>query len=495
MGAPNITIAFYEQANATIARGDKGIMAMILREDLPGEVGKEIELGGRPATDLIGDGVSILADGSVVGPIKHLNDYTQFSESEKEGWFFPIRLDEKYRGKSKCRRVSGSPGQQRSNPDDTDWIVRLTDGADTVYEFTADDDPEPFLTLNFRQATLLADNQDAAGAAPVPKANRYKILDATDIPETLSGPNRTQIQKALLGYQTAPKKILAAVIADAEDYADALAGLSADDWDYLVCPSVETDGKEEEIVSWIKNQRDNNHKIYKAVLPEREADYEGIINVANGYTDADGNVFTPEQCCARVAGILCGTPWSISCTYAPLTDAVMCDILEPDELDEAVDAGKLVFMWDGEKAKICRGVNSFVTAVQGKGDSFKKIKLVETMDLIQSDIRKTAQDTYIGKYANTYDNKCLLVTAVNGYFDTLVRDNILESGVCEIDVDAHRTYIKSKGGKFVVDGETVDLEDATEQQIRRANTGSEVFLRATVSMIDAIEDITLNIYL
>ena len=46
----------------------------------------------------------------------------------------------------------------------------------------------------------------------------------------------------------------------------------------------------------------------------------------------------------------------------------------------------------------------------------------------------------------------------------------------------------------MVDGETVDVEYATEDQIRRAATGSQVFLIATISMLDAIEDIKLDIY-
>ncbi len=321
------------------------------------------------------------------------------------------------------------------------------------------------------------------------------VLDATDIPEGYSEANVAQIKNALIGYQNAPKKVIVVAIPSADDYADALTELANLDWDYLVAPSCATDKAAADIATWIKAQRDNNHKIYKAVLPEQAADCEGIVNVACGYTDADGNELTAEQACARIAGIICGTPMTMSCTYAPLTEALGCPAMTQDELDKAVDNGELVLMWDGEKVKIVRGVNSFKTTTADKGDSFKKIKLVETMDLIKHDVRKTAQDSYIGKYANSYDNKNLLTTAINGYFDTLISDGILSSASCEIDVDAQRTYIKSKGGKFVIDGETISLEDATELQIKQANTGSQVFLKATISMLDALEDITLDIYI
>lgn len=321
------------------------------------------------------------------------------------------------------------------------------------------------------------------------------ILDTTDIPSGWTTANAAQVKYALIGYQNAPKKIIAVVIKSAEEYADALTELEKYDWDYLVAPTCSTDSAAADIASWIKSQRTNNHKIYKAVLPNQKADCEGIVNVTGGYTDADGNELTAEAACARIAGIICGTPMTISCTYAPLSEATTCPAKTQEAIDEAVDAGELVLMWDGEKVKIVRGVNSFTTTTTDKGDSYKKIKLVETMDMIQHDIRKTSEDSYIGKYANSYDNKCLLTTAINGYFDSLVRDGILASGSCEIDVDAQRTYLKSKGGKFVIDGETITIEDATELQIKQANTGSQVFLKCTISMLDALEDITIRVYI
>lgn len=322
-----------------------------------------------------------------------------------------------------------------------------------------------------------------------------EILDTTDVPESWGEASQKWIKKALIGYRNAPKKIIAVAIPKNDDYDDALKELATYDWDYLVAPTCATDSKTEGIASWIKSQRTNNYKIYKAVLPSSASDTEGVVNVTMGYTDSDETELTAEQACARIAGIIAGTPMTISCTYAPITEALNCPAKTRSELDNAVDAGELVFMWDGEKVKIVRGVTSFVTTTQAKGESYKKIKLVETMDLIQNDIRKTAEDSYIGKYANSYDNKCLLTTAINGYFDTLIRDGILASGLCEIDIDAQRTYLKSKGGTFVIDGETVKLEDATELQIARANTGSQVFLKCTVSMLDALEDIDISIYL
>lgn len=321
-----------------------------------------------------------------------------------------------------------------------------------------------------------------------------EIIDSTDIPETYTDANKAYLAEALKGYQHPPKKIIAVLIADNSALADAEAELENYDWDYVFCPAaVAADATN--IATWIKSCRDNKYRKYKAVLPNTVADHEGIVNVVEGYVDADGNTVTAAAACARIAGIIAGTPWTMSCTYAPIPEATgITTSRSADDTDAAVDAGQLCLMWDGEKVKIVRGVNSLTTTSQAKGPSYKKIKLVEIMDLIRTDIRKTAEDNYIGKYSNSYDNKCLLTTAINGYFDTLVRDGILASGSCEIDVPAQRTYLKSRGGTFVIDGETIKVEDATELQIKMANTGSDVFLRCNISMLDALEDITISIY-
>lgn len=321
----------------------------------------------------------------------------------------------------------------------------------------------------------------------------YTIYDITDIPSGMTDANKRAIELALKGYVNAPKKILVHVIAAASAYAAGLAALATMTWNYLVCPSVETDNAVSTVASWITTQRTNG-LTYKAVLPNSASDNPGIVNVTSTAT-YDGETIAAEVVACRVAGIIAGTPMTMSCTYAPIADFDDCQRMSAAELDTAVGAGKLVLMWDGEKVKICRGVTSFQTTNDTQGDSFKKIKLVEAMDMIRDDITMTAQDNYIGKYVNSYDNKLLLVTAINAYFRQLVTDGVLASGSCEIDTEAQRDYFEAQGGSIVVDGETVSIDGATEQQIKEGNTGSYVFLRAHLSLLDAIEDITLDIFI
>ena len=106
--------------------------------------------------------------------------------------------------------------------------------------------------------------------------------------------------------------------------------------------------------------------------------------------------------------------------------------------------------------------------------------------MIHNDIRRTAQDSYIGKYANSYDNKCLLITAIQEYFEQLESDGILKRGESSVSIDltAQENYLKSRG---------TDTSEMSEQEIKEADTGSNVFLTASIKILDAIEDINLDI--
>jgi hypothetical protein len=351
---------------------------------------------------------------------------------------------------------------------------------------------------------------------PAAAVNPATIILSSDIPSGLSDTTVEQIKLAMIGYTNAPKKVLVYGMGISEDaetvavdagYKKAMEVSETVKFDYLAIPTVETDGKTQEVASWVKSMRDDKRKKIKAVLPKIEADHEGIINFTtdrnvktetvtekNGTKTAVDIVYTAEQYCARIAGLIAGTPLTFACTYAPLTELSDCTRLT--DIDTPVDNGEFIVFYDGEKVKVVRGVNSFVTTADGKGDSFKKIKIVEAMDMINDDIIKTAQDSYLGKYANSYSNKCLLISAISGYFAQLKRDGIISSYSVSLDAEAIRTYLKSKGLKATLeDGTIKEVDECSDEEIITADTGSFVFLTGNVKILDAIEDVKMPIYI
>lgn len=352
---------------------------------------------------------------------------------------------------------------------------------------------------------------------PALSVNPVTIVTGSDIPDNLSEETREQVKLAMTGYINSPKKVLlyymCAEGGDEEEtaiesaYQRAMEASETERFDYLAVPTVETDGKTEDVAAWIKSMRTDRKKMVKAVLPNTPADNEGIINFTTArciktktVTTKDGEKavvdtsYTAEQYCSRIAGLIAGTPLDIACTYAPLPELSDCTRLT--DLDAPVDKGELIVFYDGEKVKVVRGVNSFVTTVDGKGESFKKIKIVEAMDMINDDIVKTAQDSYLGKYANTYSNKCLLLSAISSYFAQLQRDGIVSSYSVGLDAEAIRLYLKGRGQQAVLDDGTIeDVDECSDEAIVTADTGASVFLTGNVKILDAIEDIKMPIYI
>ena len=337
----------------------------------------------------------------------------------------------------------------------------------------------PSINIAFKEKGISAVERSERGIVllilkeeTLPSQTEVNLYTADDIPKELSDSNREQLELTLRGYVNSPKKVIAEIISkDAEDYTDVL-------------KTIDT------IATWIKGMRTNKNKRIKAVLPDCTADTEGVINFVNQVIRTKTKTYTTAQYCGRIAGIIAGTPMTIACTYAPLLEVIGCDVWTKEEMDTMTDAGKLFFFFDGEKVKLGRGINSLVTTVQGKGISFQKIKLVDLMDMMYDDIRTTAQDHYLGKYANSYANRCLLVTAIQGYLDQLAQEGLLEQGqnTAYIDVESTKIWLESNG-KYTKE----ELADMSEMDIKMANIGSNVFIAVDASLLDAMEDVTIAV--
>lgn len=294
--------------------------------------------------------------------------------------------------------------------------------------------------------------------------------------------NKDYIEKAFMGAPSAV--IVERVAAAAEDYNDALLRLKNKKWNYLAIPALET-GETAAVAAWIKGQRDTDKKTFKAVLPGSIGDHEGIINFTTADIKAGDKTYSTAEYCARIAGILAGMPFSRSATYYVLSEVE--SITESVTPDADIDAGQLILVNDGEKIKIGRAANSLVTTTATKGESFKKIKIVDAVDLVRDDIRDTFEGGYVGSVVNSYDNKVLFLAAVNAYFKELARMDVLDPGYdnkASIDVEAQRIYLESLG---------VDVTEMSEQQIKEANTGSRVFAAAAVKFLDAMEDLQFSV--
>lgn len=309
----------------------------------------------------------------------------------------------------------------------------------------------------------------------------YKSVEEV-LPTGWSPANLDIIQKTFLG--TPQKVIIEVVDATTPDYNAALIRLNNKRFNYLAAPQAET--VDTTLIStWIKSKRDNEKKTFKAVLANSESDHEGVLNFTATEIKVGAKEYTTAEYTARMAGIMAGLPFTRSSTYFVLPE--VDSIKEIEDPDVAVDNGELILINDGEKIKIGRGVNSLTTTTISKTEDFKKIKILEVMDMVQDDITETFNDSYIGKVPNTYDNQVLFFTSVNSYFQTLAGDEILDPSYdnkAEVNTVAQRLAWESIG---------TDTTDWDEQKVKEMSFKSKVFAAGRIKIVDAMEDLDFEI--
>lgn len=350
--------------------------------------------------------------------------------------------------------------------------------------------------------------------ATVPSVNPLVLTSADDIEEledAITQENRGELTRAMLGNVTPPTKVIAYFLAEktggpqegedqgqtegTEDISalqetaeeggtlqEALGYFETCKLNYMAVPIVQ-EHELETVAAWVQKERKNGRMV-KAVLPNHAADSEAIINYATESVTAGEDTFTTAQFCGRMAGICAGTPLTQAITYAKLPEVTDCSRMTKKEMDQAVDDGKLLVFHDGETVKVARGVNSLQTTTEEKGKQFKKIKILDVMDAIKADITVCIQEYYIGKYTNSYDNKCLLMGSIAGYLDRLVKQQLLDFAQVEIDIAANKAYLESQ---------KIDTWEMNEETIKRHPTDEKVFLIIRTKILDAMEDVSIQI--
>lgn len=351
----------------------------------------------------------------------------------------------------------------------------------------------PTLEISFRKAAETIANRTKAGIVTViirdTASSIRTIHSARDIPSTYSKENQNTLREALLGGRLgAPSAVIVAVLpvtpVGEDDLGDLLENLGPYQMDYICLPADASAEEISKLTEWVKELR-SHYRTNKAVVANTAANDKGVINVAlaEDTCTISGTARNSASLCARIAGILAGIPSTASATYANLPEVT--SVKQCHDPNAEVDAGKLFLIHDGTTAKIARAVNSLTTIPNGGKEDWKKIKIVENMDLISYYCRTTIENEYIGR-SNSYHNKLVLVTALSTFLTTLEDRGILKPGgsTADIDVDAQQAWLKSQG---------IDTSEMTQQEIKEANTGSHVFLTITVSILDAMEDFVVNI--
>ena len=350
----------------------------------------------------------------------------------------------------------------------------------------------PTLKIAFEKAAGAVVSRTKKGIAAVMVRDAeaqgvYTLSSTLFIPPDLGEANKQHIRTAFEGSDRGePSQVVLVVIApgteDTEALEEGLKRLEAYSVDYLAGPPDVTADELGVLNEWVLAQREQDRTV-KLVRPFQTtgSDEMGIIELdETGLADKTGPV-TAAAYCARLAGIFAGIPMSMSATNVAMQELTAVTSRTRLEQQEAINNGKLIFVHDGLQAKIARAVNSLTTIPLDGNEDWSKIKIVEGMDLIRYYLRNTIEQNYLGRYANTYDNKQLLVSAIQDYFYYLESAGVLNPGqsFAEVDYDRQLEWLNAQG---------VSTTNMSRQEVLEYQTGSWVFLRCGGRLVDAMED-------
>ena len=285
----------------------------------------------------------------------------------------------------------------------------------------------------------------------------------------------------------AAKVIVAPVATDSVTVvADALQAVGSRRYNWIGIAEGKVD-EQTDLVAYVKEQEAAKKSIKGIVFNAVSPDNQHIVNFANeSVTYLDGTTVTGDKYIPRLLGIMAGLPLTRSSTFFPIDE--LSHVTQPADLDATVNAGKLVLFNDDDVVRIARGVNSLTTLSETLSEEFKKILVVETMDMIREDISNTFKNDYLGKFKNKYDYQVLLITAINSYFAGLANENILDDAFdnrATVDVEAQRAA-------WIAIGKN-EAEDWDEQTIKNNTFRSNVFLAGNIKITDAMEDFEFGI--
>lgn len=249
---------------------------------------------------------------------------------------------------------------------------------------------------------------------------------------------------------------------------------------------------QDDLVSFVKSSVTNDKKRYKAlVYKATTSDHGHVINYTNEKIRFKDNRKDQlgKEALPFLLGYLGGLSLDMSAIAKPLQKFE--NVVEPDDLDKAVNNGEFVLYNDEGEVRVSRGVNSLVTTGQDITDDMKFILVTEVMDLMYSDIHTTWRKHYRGKYKNFLDNQMLLIGAINAYFAAAAGELLLDPNFPNksmVNITQQRLANIPKYGE-------VEVASWDDDKAMEMTVGTNVFLTANTKILNAMEDFKFNIFL
>jgi hypothetical protein len=209
------------------------------------------------------------------------------------------------------------------------------------------------------------------------------------------------------------------------------------------------------LAQFTKRMRNEVGKKFQTVLHRTAADFEGVINVHNEVSDDDNKAALVYW----VTGISAGCAINKSNTNKKYDGEYAVDVnFTQKALEEALNAGKLIFHRVGEEVRVLKDINSFVSFTDEHNSDFSRNQTIRVLDQIANDIAVVFNDRYNGSIPNDDNGRDLFWNDVVKYHQELQKLRAIEAFK-----PADVVISKGESDTAVVIQEVITVTNAMEQ--------------------------------
>ncbi len=176
------------------------------------------------------------------------------------------------------------------------------------------------------------------------------------------------------------------------------------------------------VAEYTKRMRDTIGKKFQSIVHNYFADYEGVINI-DPYAVSEEDYLVAYW----VAGAVAGCEINESLTNKVYDGEIEIDSLyTQSQLENKIKSGEFVFHRVGDKIRVLKDINSFVSVNTEKGKMFQNNQTVRICDQIASDVAVLFEEYYMGKVPNDTSGRNSLWSDLVKYHEKLVNIRALD---------------------------------------------------------------------
>lgn len=176
------------------------------------------------------------------------------------------------------------------------------------------------------------------------------------------------------------------------------------------------------VAEYTKRMRDTIGKKFQSIVHNYFADYEGVINI-DPYAVSDEDYLVAYW----VAGAVAGCEINESLTNKVYDGEIEIDsIYTQSQLENKIKSGEFVFHRVGDKIRVLKDIDSFVSVTTEKGKMFQNNQTVRICDQIASDVAVLFEEYYMGKVPNDTSGRNSLWADLVKYHEKLVNIRALD---------------------------------------------------------------------